>query len=228
VLYGGAAGGGKSDWLLMEALKYVQVPGYAAILFRRTYTDLSLPGALMDRAEQWLASTDAHWSEKEKTWHFPAGATLSFGYLENYRDHYRYQGPEFQFVGFDELTQFTERQYRYLFSRLRRLAGVQVPLRMRAASNPGGIGHEWVRQRFPILTPPTPRRVFVPARVDDNPHLDREEYLASLGELDEVEKARLLNGDWTILNEGLVYPELHGCVIDPVPLPQARYFAGVD
>jgi hypothetical protein len=153
VLYGGAAGGGKSDWLLMEALKYVEVPGYAAILFRRSYTDLSLPGALMDRAEHWLKPTEARWSDKEKTWHFPSGATLTFGYLENYRDHYRYQGPEFQFVGFDELTQFFERQYLYLFSRLRRLAGVQIPIRMRAASNPGGIGHEWVRERFPILRP---------------------------------------------------------------------------
>src|SRR5437588_3759296 len=68
VLYGGAAGGGKSDWLLMEALKYVDVPGYAAILFRRTYSDLALPGALMDRADQWLSGSAAKWSDKTKTW----------------------------------------------------------------------------------------------------------------------------------------------------------------
>jgi PBSX family phage terminase large subunit len=228
VLYGGAAGGGKSDWLLMEALKYVSMPGYAAILFRRTYTDLSLPGALMDRAEEWLGGSNAKWSDKEKTWHFPSGATLSFGYLENYRDHYRYQGPEFQFVGFDELTQFTERQYRYLFSRLRRLAGVQIPIRMRAASNPGGIGHEWVKNRFPILTPNTPKRVFIPARVDDNPHLDKEAYIASLGELDDVERARLLAGDWTIQSEGLVFSELHTCVADLQPINRARAYGGCD
>src|SRR5262249_36030776 len=82
VFYGGSCGGGKSSWLLMEALKYVQVPGYCALLLRRTLTDLALPGALMDRAHQWLDGTAARWSEKGKTWYFPSGATLTFGFLE--------------------------------------------------------------------------------------------------------------------------------------------------
>ena len=68
--YGGAAGGGKSIALLMAALQYVDVPGYAAIIFRRSYADLSLPGALMDRAHEWLGSTDAVWHEQIKTWVF--------------------------------------------------------------------------------------------------------------------------------------------------------------
>jgi hypothetical protein len=228
-LYGGSAGGGKSDALLMAALQFAEVPGYAALLRRRTYTDLALRGALMDRAQEWLAGTAARWSDKDKTWHFPSGATLTFGYLETARDHLRYQSSEYQFVGFDELTQFPhEGQYTYLFSRLRRLAGTRVPLRMRAGSNPGGPGHLWVRDRFPILTANTPERVFVPARLDDNPHLDRAEYLQSLGELAPVERARLLNGDWTIQNEGLVFPGLFGCVIDPCPVRPARVFGGVD
>ncbi len=168
VLFGGSAGGGKSEALLMAALQYVDVPGYAAILFRRTYTDLALPGALMDRAHEWLQGTAAKWSEKNKTWTFPSGATLSFGYLENENDKYRYQSAEFQFIGFDELTQFTETQYLYLFSRLRRLEGSKIPLRMRAASNPGGVGHEWVKQRFIVGDKP-----FVPASLDDNPYIDR-------------------------------------------------------
>ncbi len=79
VFFGGAAGGGKSDALLMAALQYVDAPKYAAILFRRTYADLSLPGALMDRAHEWLDGTDAVWNEQTKTWRFPSGATLSFG-----------------------------------------------------------------------------------------------------------------------------------------------------
>ena len=95
----------------MGALQFVDVPGYAAILFRRTYADLSLPGALMDRAKEWLAGTAARWSDKEKTWHFPSGATLTFGYLEHEDDKYRYQSSEFQFLGFDELTQFSEAQF---------------------------------------------------------------------------------------------------------------------
>jgi hypothetical protein len=228
VLYGGAAGGGKSDWLLMEALKYVDVPGYAAILLRRTYSDLALPGALMDRADRWLSASAARWNDKTKTWLFPSGATLSFGYLENFRDHYRYQGAEFQFVGFDELTQFTEKQYRYLFSRLRRQQGSRLPIRMRAASNPGGIGHEWVKERFPITGAAQADRVFVPAKVADNPHLDIAEYIRSLGQLDEVERARLLDGDWEIASEGLVYPSLRKHVIVPFAMEPRRCWAGVD
>ena len=139
ILYGGSAGGGKSDALLMAALQYVHVPGYAALLLRRTFPDLSLPEAIMSRSFEWLQGTDAIWHDKEKTWKFPSGATLTFGYLDAPRDHYRYQGSAFQFIGFDELTQFKENQYLYLHSRLRRLAGAEVPLRMRAASNPGDI-----------------------------------------------------------------------------------------
>jgi hypothetical protein len=114
-LYGGQPAGGKSDALLMGALQYADVPGYAALLLRRTYADLSLPGALMDRAHSWLGGTDARWHEQSKTWTFPSGATLNFGYLETENDKYRYRGPEFQFIGFDELTNFTETQYLFLF-----------------------------------------------------------------------------------------------------------------
>jgi PBSX family phage terminase large subunit len=227
ILYGGAAGGGKSEWLLMEALKYVDQPGYSALLLRRNLTDLALPGALIDRAHEWLQGTTARWSEKDKTWRFPSGATLTFGYLDEVTNHYRYQSSEFHFVGFDELTQFSEYHYRYLFSRLRRLTGVRIPRRMRAASNPGGIGHEWVRERF-LTGPADPQRVFIPARLDDNPHLDQAEYLASLGQLDAVERARLRDGNWEVQNQGLVYPELVDCVIAPRPLTPHRCWGGID
>ena len=104
----------------MGALAQVDVPGYAALLFRRTYSDLALPGALMDRAHDWLGGTAAVWNERKHTWSFPSGATLTFGYLETERDKYRYQSSEVQYIGFDELTEFAESQYLYLFSRLRR------------------------------------------------------------------------------------------------------------
>lgn len=133
-MFGGAAGGGKSNGLLMSALKFVHVPGYAALLLRRSFSDLALPGAIMDRSHTWLRGTAAQWKEKDKTWVFPSGARLTFGYLERNDDHFRYQSSEFQFVGFDELTQFNEAQYSYLFSRLRR-AGVNAPLRMRSATD---------------------------------------------------------------------------------------------
>ena len=196
-LYGGAAGGGKSSALLMAALQYVDVPGYAALLLRRTYADLALPGALMDRAADWLQPTAAKWNDNDKTWTFPSGATVTFGYLETEKHKFRYQGAELQFCAFDELTQFRESQYRYLFSRLRRLAGSEVPIRMRAASNPGGEGHQWVYERF-IVGGRQAGRLFVPAGLDDNPHVDRVEYIRSLSELDEVTQDQLLRGLWVV------------------------------
>lgn len=222
VFYGGAAGGGKSSALLMAALEYVHVPGYAALLLRKTYADLSKPGALMDRAHSWLHGK-AHWSSEKKTWTFPSGATLTFGYLETEIDKYQYQSAEFQFIGMDEVTHFTESQYRYLFSRLRRLKGSNVPIRMRAASNPDNGTGLWVKDRF-IPEDFTPEdaeesrvwevyavdeetgeritRYFVPARLDDNPHIDQEEYELSLRELDPIERAQLRRGDWSIAKKG--------------------------
>lgn len=199
-IYGGAAGGGKSDALLMAALQYVMVPGYSAILFRRTFTDLALPGALMDRSFQWLDGK-AKWIDKRKQWVFPSGATLTFGYLESERDKYRYASSEYQFIGFDELTEFKESQYRFLFSRLRRLKSSRVPVRMRAASNPGGDGHEWVKQRFIV----SKKRPFIPARFTDNPYIDRDSYLKSLNELDPVTREQLLNGNWNVVREGAMF-----------------------
>ncbi len=201
-LYGGAAGGGKSDALGMAALAHVDVPGYSAILFRRTYSDLALPGAIMDRIHEWLGGSAARWNDRDKRWTFPSGATLVFGYLDGPRDHFRYQSSEFQFIGFDEVTQFEERQYRYLFSRLRRTAEVSVPLRMRSATNPGGIGHEWVKRRF--LDEPQDR-VFVPAKLDDNPHLDAEQYEVALAQLDPITRKQLRDGLWIQDTSGLVY-----------------------
>jgi hypothetical protein len=206
-LYGGAAGGGKSDALLMAALQYVDVPGYAALLLRKTYADLALPGAIMDRSKLWLTGTDARWSETDKTWRFPAGATLSFGYLQTANDKYRYQGAEFQYVGFDELTQFDEDDYLYLFSRLRKPEQGQlsrVPVRMRAASNPPATARgRWVDGRFAITKGErVPDRVFIPAKLPDNPSVNQEAYRASLGELDPQTRAQLLDGDWTARQPG--------------------------
>lgn len=214
VLYGGAAGGGKSEALLMAALQYVDLPGYAALLLRRSYTDLAQAGALMDRAATWLLPTAATWNESTKSWRFPSGATLRFGYLDKRHDELRYQSSEYQFIGFDELTQFAEAPYQYLFSRLRRGASVAIPLRMRAASNPGGPGHDWVKRRF-LCEGPSDGRLFLPAGLDDNPHLDRQSYVASLSELDPLTRQRLLVGDWEIEDDGLIpFDDLLACAAD--------------
>lgn len=149
--YGGAAGGGKSDAALMAALRYVDVPNYSAAIFRRTKPDLVKPGAILDRAHKWLAGTSAKWCGENDGhgYRFPSGAFLHFGYATNFSELVdRYQGPEFQHIGVDELTQWEEKSYRYLFSRLRRLKDAQVPICMRGYGNPGGRGHKWVKERF--------------------------------------------------------------------------------
>lgn len=201
-LYGGSAMGGKSLALLMAALQYVDQPGYAALLLRRSYADLAKPEALMDVALEWLMPTDAVWSGATHTWTFPSGATVSFGYLDTEGSEAQYQSAAYQLIAFDEVTQFTEKQYRYLFSRLRRKQGVKIPLRMRAATNPGGRGHEWVKARF--IVGKTPGRIFIPAKLDDNPHADREQYRKSLAELDPVTRRQLEDGDWDVRQEGAV------------------------
>jgi predicted phage terminase large subunit-like protein len=215
-LYGGAAGGGKSEALLMGALQYVDVRGYSAIIFRRTYSDLALPGALMDRALEWLGGSAAHWDSMKHIWRFPSGATLTFGNLEREQDKFRYQSAEFQYIGFDELTQFLESQYRYLFSRLRRLEDVYIPLRMRSASNPGNIGHDWVKRRF-LEEGSKYGRIFVPAKLDDNPNLDREKYVKSLNELDPITRRQYLDGDWSARHGGSIFQREWFEIVEEAP-----------
>lgn len=205
VLYGGAAGGGKSVYQLAAALQFVDVPGYAAILFRKTFADLNLPGALLSMSKEWLMpfvdSGEVKWSEKKTTYTFPSGATLSFGYLESDNDCYRYQGAEFQYIGIDECTHISPSNYRYLFSRLRKKKSIQVPLRFRATANPGGQYGEYYYQRF-FVEGAEKGRVFLSAGLDDNPYLDTEEYLESLEELDPVTREQLRNGNWQIKESG--------------------------
>lgn len=203
--YGGAAGGGKSDALLRAALQYVEFPTYKALLLRRTFPELSQPGGLIDRAHAWLAGK-ASWNDTKHRWTFPSGAILEFGYLQKSTDKFRYQGAELDFIGFDELTHFAETDYRYLFSRLRQSEDAPFPPRMRAASNPGGKGHRWVKRRF-IEKQPDPddpndspekcrARIFIPAKLDDNPGINKPLYRAALEQLDVEEQAQLLDGDW--------------------------------
>lgn len=197
-MYGGAAGGGKSDALLMAALQFAEVPEYAALILRRSLVQLKKPGALLDRARDWLHARGSY-NASEYRWRFPAGSTLQFGYCDNEQDVRHYLSSEFQFIGIDEATEFTEYQIRYLFSRLRRRRSIPVPLRFRLASNPGGVGHEFVKRRY--ITEPG-ERVYIPARLDDNPGIDAREYLSSLAELDPITRAQLLAGDWDAYQGG--------------------------
>jgi hypothetical protein len=226
-LFGGAAGGGKSSALLMAALQYVDVPGYSAILFRRTFADLSLPGALMDRFKSWMSNyDDVHWNANSFIATFPSGARISFGYLNNANDYLRYKGSEFQFIGMDEVTEIRESDYRYLFSRLRRPASgpiSQVPLRMRSASNPAP---NWVRQRF-IVEGRQENRIFVPSKLTDNPGIDAESYRQALAALDPVERRRLEMGDWWSTTLGTLFERTSFIIIDPEEIPEIKSSARV-
>src|ERR1700730_17803924 len=174
--FGGSAGPGKTEALLMAALQFAEQPQYKALLLRRTFRQLNQSSSITNRARQWLANTDAIWHNADKRFTFPSGATITFGNLDTEDDVYQYDSAEFQFIGFDELTSFSERQYTYLFSRLRTTKDHPVPLRMRAASNPGNRGHDWVKARFMIGQAPEslhkefPERFFLAARIEDNPH----------------------------------------------------------
>lgn len=130
----------------MAPLRWVDNKHFRAILFRRTFPDLEK--SLIDRSRTLYRSAypGARYSGQTKSWTFPSGAIIYFGYCEHDDDVFQYQSAEFSFLGFDELTHFTEKQYTYLLSRARSSKG--LPIRVRAATNPGGPGHDWVMQRW--------------------------------------------------------------------------------
>lgn len=224
-LYGGAAGGGKSSSLLLAALQFVHVPGYAALILRTDLSRLKLAGGLIPRSQEWLHDK-ARWNGSDYTWTFPNGAKIQFGYLSNSQDKYRYGSSEYQCICFDELTEFSEEDYRFMFSRLRMKSSIEsqgVFYRIRAASNPGGRGHEWVKSRFVTkqaeedlkdnnlqdtywVRGDVDKRAFVPAKVADNPSVNRVQYIKNLQHLSPVTRERLMNGDWTIMPTGLIKP----------------------
>ena len=201
--FGGAAGGGKSDALLMGAIMFCHLPDYRAILFRKTLEDHKLSSGLIPRSKKWLRGK-ARWDGQSHVWTFPSGATISFGYLNNIDDHFRYQSSEYQYIGFDEVTHIPENQFLYLFSRLRRLESqMHIPLRLRGAGNPEGRYVQYVKRRY--VDEETAEAPFVPARIEDNPGLDKESYIDSLSKLDPITRERLQNGNWDIADQGYMF-----------------------
>lgn len=232
VLYGGAAGGGKTDAIVIDALGLqhdtpcVAIPKYRAIIFRRTYPELK---EVMDRAHQYYPQIiqGAKWNGQDHQWTFPSGARIEFSYMEQENDRFRYQGREFQFIGWEEVTQLpTPVPYKYMLSRLR-TTDKRLPLIVRATCNPGGVGDYWVREHFRIPDDGSPTRFcetitdpetgeklvtwrrFIPALLKDNPHLGFD-YKAKLLQLSEQEQKALLYGRWDLYDvEGSIYaPQL--------------------
>ena len=216
LFYGGAACPGKTSYLLMAAVQYVHYPHYRALILRKTYADLSLPDAIMDRAISWWDGVDgARFSHVDKKCYFPSGAQVQFGYLASPRDHLRYQGAAVHFVGIDEASQIPSRQLEYLHSRIRRAIGDPIPLRYRLASNPGDVSHDWLKDTY-VNGADGYRVVYLPGLMTDNPGLDVGEYRKQLAHLDPVTRKQLEEGDWDV--------QLSGGVLDVMKL--RRFTAG--
>lgn len=215
IFFGGAAGGGKSDVLLMCALRHVDVPHYHALILRKNYTLLTKAGAIMDRSHLWLKNTDAKWNDDKKRWTFPSGAVIEFGFLERPTDWQNYLGTDYQLIGWDEMTEFKlidkdeNNPYLCLFRSLRRSDDVPVMPQMAATSNPGGPGHGFVKRRFVTdearlavrggvneIFSAGDGRAFIPSLAKDNPALILDEYLNNLADLPQVTRERQMHGDW--------------------------------
>ncbi len=225
-LYGGAAGGGKSDALVIEALRQVHIPHYKAIILRKTFPQLT---ELIEKSLGYYKAVfpKAKYNDSKHVWTFPSGAKIYFGSMQHTKDKHNYQGKAYDLVVFDELTHFTFEEYNYLFSR-NRPNGPGTRCYIRATANPGGVGHGWVKQRFITAAKPmttiweehlvnmpdgsvkkfSKSRIFVPSSVFDNKKLIENDpgYLGRLAELPKADRDALLYGDWNSFS-GQVFSE---------------------
>ena len=235
VFYGGAAGGGKSYALLADLLRYCDNPNHRALIIRRTLDELTELVDKSKQLYP-KAFPGAVFRESKAMWQFPSGATAWFSYLDKDKDVTRYQGQAFTWIGIDEITHYpTPYVWEYLRSRLR-TTDPDIDAYMRCTGNPGGVGGWWVKKMYidpapantpfaatdvetghPLVWPqsapngkagqPLFLRKFIPARLTDNPYLaESGEYEAMLRSLPEVERRRLLDGDWDVA-EGAAFPE---------------------
>ena len=247
VLYGGSAGGGKSYAMLADPLRYMGHPQFSGLLLRHTTEELR---ELIFKSQELYPKIwpGIKWSERKMQWTAPSGARLWMSYLDRDEDVLRYQGLAFSWIGFDELTQWaTPYAWNYMRSRLRSTA-TDLPIFMRATTNPGGRGHHWVKKMFIDPSPynrsfdatdidttevlrypaghskagkPLFKRRFIPARLSDNPYLaNAGDYEAMLLSLPEQQRRQLLQGDWDI-KEGAAFTEFdrHVHVIEPFTIP---------
>jgi len=229
VLYGGSAGGGKSYAMLVDPLRYMHIKEHRALLLRKSMPELR---ELIDKSRELYpkAFAGAKFREVEKTWRFPSGASLEFGYLDRDADVYRYQGQSYTWIGIDELTQYpTEFPLQYLQSRLR-TTNNQIQCYIRCTANPGGVGGHWVKKRYLDPSPPNESfigqdkitRRFIPARLEDNPFLASDgKYEQMLMSLPVVQRKQLLEGNWDVA-EGAAFVEFDydNHVIEPFTLPK--------
>ena len=228
VLYGGAAGGGKSYAMIVDPLRYAHRKAHRALILRRSMPELR---EMIDKSRELYpqAFPGAKFREVEKLWNFPSGAKIEFGFLERDADVYRYQGQAYSWIGFDEITHLpTEFSWNYLASRLR-TTDPEIQTYLRCTANPGGVGSHWVKKRY--IEPSEHNksfagndgltRKFIPAKLADNPYLAEDGvYEQMLKSLPPIQRRQLLEGNWDVA-EGAAFVEfdpLHH-VITPFELP---------
>ena len=235
VLFGGAAGGGKSYAQVIDALLFaLRYPGSKQLLLRRTFAELDK--SIIRTVLALYPISLFKFNSSSHTGKFRNGSIIDFGYCATENDVYQYQSAEYDVVRFDELTHFTEAQYVYLISRVRGVNG--YPKMLKSSTNPGGVGHSWVKARFIDPAPPdTPfvgsdgmKRIFIPSKIDDNHFLMASDpaYKARLLSLPEAQRKALLHGDWNIF-EGQYFSEfdesIHVCEPFVIPREWRRYRA---
>ena len=172
VLFGGAAGGGKSYGQVIDALLYaLKYPGSKQIIFRRTFPELDK--SIIRTALELYPQNIFKYNSSKHTGVFANGSIIDFGYCDSETDVFKYQSAEFDVIRFDELTHFTEDIYIYLISRLR--GANDFPKSVKSSTNPGGVGHSWVKNRFIDCGAPdivhnfaNGTRIFIPSKVQDN------------------------------------------------------------
>jgi len=228
VLYGGAAGGGKSYAMLVDPLRYAHKKAHRALILRRSMPELR---EMIDKSRELYpqAFPGAKFKEVEKLWNFPSGAKVEFGFLERDADVYRYQGQAYSWIGFDEITHLpTEFSWNYLASRLR-TTDPEIQTYLRCTANPGGVGSTWVKRRY--IEPNEHNksfqgtdgltRKFIPAKLADNPYLSEDGvYEQMLKSLPATQRQQLLEGNWDVA-EGAAFTEFDPLahVIPPFALP---------
>ena len=226
-LFGGAAGGGKSYGQIVDALLFaLRYPGSKQLILRRTFPELEK--SLIRTALSLYPRALFTLNSSSHTGKLRNGSVIDFGYCAAENDVYQYQSAEYDCIRFDELTHFTESQYLYLISRVR--GANDYPKCVKSSTNPGGIGHSWVKARFIDPAPPDTlfkgedgiQRIFIPALLSDNGFLTSRDpgYRERLMALPEREKKALLYGDWNIF-EGQYFPEFSAKehVIAPFEIP---------
>lgn len=215
-LYGGAAGPGKSECLLMGATRYVAYPDYHAVIFRRKYPDIER--TLIPRSMKYFKPAGAHWDGVNRKWTWPSGAVIRFAHLQYEVSVYDHQSAEYQYVAFDELGEFTFFQYDFIKTRCRG-TNPDIRLMIRSGSNPIGIGKQWIKKHFPMKSPmkvflnPADQTTiqFIPATLEDNPILMKGDptYGLRLENMADKHLGKALRyGDWSGM-EGQFFDEFY-------------------